>query len=212
VPRTPSRPYGEDILDESEASQRGLGLHVIQVGPLEVAWDASRVRVADSATVDVPSAPSFAVADDVTTYLFVSDSGTVTANTTGYPPDALALMARVIAAAGAITAIYRDLTPYRRISESEHEGIASLVHELAQTAFARRFVDGTGRFLAFRFFTNAAETTKVRETEVTRDGAGRVATVVRKQYDAAGLLRQTLATTINRDGSGKFLSADLVES
>jgi hypothetical protein len=73
-------------------------------------------------------------------------------------------------------------------------------------------VDGGGRFLALRVFTDNTEATKVRETEVTRDGLGRVTAVVRKQYNAAGILTQTLTATLSRDGSGKFVSAELVES
>ncbi len=100
------------------------------------------------------------------------------------------------------------------VSQAAHETIDSLVHNVAETAYAETTRDTDGRVSAYTIWTSAAKTTKIRDVVFTRDSMRRVSSFVVKHYDGAGAVvaSQTLTKTITRDNAGRFQSAAWVES
>jgi hypothetical protein len=95
------------------------------------------------------------------------------------------------------------------ITEGQHEILDSLVHDLAESCYTEIERSG-GKVAAVRTWTTAAKIMKVREVEITRTD-GKVSSAVEKQYDAAGVLVQTLTHTIARTG-GKVSSVSTAEA
>jgi len=96
------------------------------------------------------------------------------------------------------------------LTESTHENLDTLVHELSETSFAEVTRDVDGIVTDVVTWTSAAKVTKVREYNLTRT-SGRVTTVVSKQYNAAGTLIQTLTEVITRS-SGKYATSTITET
>lgn len=95
------------------------------------------------------------------------------------------------------------------LTEATHELIDSLVHDLAETSYTEA-VRTSGQVVSVVVWTSAAKLIKVRETTITRV-AGQVSVVVEQQFDAAGVLVQTLTHTITRSG-GRVASIATVEA
>lgn len=97
------------------------------------------------------------------------------------------------------------------ISQAQHETLDTLVHNIAETNFLE-VVRSAGKVTDVIHWTNSSKTTKVREVNISRS-AGKVSSIVLKQYDGAGALvtNQTLTGTVARSG-GRVASIDWVES
>ena len=88
---------------------------------------------------------------------------------------------------------------------STHEGLSTLVHNLAQTAY-EEVTRESGVVTNICVWQTSEKLLKVRETEIFRTD-GRVSTVRDRQYGSDGSLVQTLVQTINRSG-GRVASID----
>jgi hypothetical protein len=97
----------------------------------------------------------------------------------------------------------------KAVTPLKHEKANSLVHALAETSRSK-VVRASGQVKDVIAYTDISETTKIRETNLTRSG-GRVSVIVKKQYDDSGNLLQTLTGTVNRT-AGRVSSIDWVES
>ncbi len=105
-----------------------------------------------------------------------------------------------------------DLRSGSGISESQHEDLDSLVHNIAEDAFLEVTRDGSGKVTDVIIWTDSNKTTKIRETNITRT-SGKVSQIVKKQYDGTGALiaGQTLTGTVARS-SGKVASITWVQT
>jgi hypothetical protein len=106
------------------------------------------------------------------------------------------------------TGVFNLRTGGGGITEAQHEVIDSLVHELAETSYLE-VTRSAGQVTDVIVWETAAKLKKIRETNVTRT-AGQASVVVEKQYDGAGVLKQTLTHTITRS-SGQVASIATVE-
>lgn len=85
----------------------------------------------------------------------------------------------------------------------------SLAHNIAENSYS--VVERVNnRIDAMRTYTDNSETTKIRETELSRSG-NYVSQIVKKQYDETGTLLNTLTLDISRNG-GKITSIERTES
>lgn len=89
------------------------------------------------------------------------------------------------------------------ISEQEHELLDTLIHNIAETNYAE-ITRSSGKITDFIIWETAAKLKKIREYNVTRT-SGRISSVVAKQYDSSGALKNTLTSTITRT-SGRISS------
>lgn len=97
------------------------------------------------------------------------------------------------------------------LSESAHEVLDSLVHELSETSYGEVTRDVNGKIQDWTVWTSSAKTTKVRELNLTRT-SGRLSQFVWKQYNGSGTLTQTLTGVITRDGQNRIQSIAYTES
>lgn len=95
------------------------------------------------------------------------------------------------------------------LNPTSHDALPTLVHNLSQTSY-EEITRTSGLITNVTVWQTVAKLIKVRETTITRSG-GLVSTVVDKQYDASGVLVQTLTQTFNRT-SGLITSVNVVES
>ena len=84
------------------------------------------------------------------------------------------------------------------LTPASHRDLDQLVHLIAETSYLE-VTRTAGRVSDVIYWTDNTKTTKVRETNVTRT-SGQVSSVVIKQYDAVGVLAETLTGTVNRTG------------
>ncbi len=91
------------------------------------------------------------------------------------------------------------------ITEGQHTALDTLAHEIAEDCdvVVTRI---SGQVTSVVVWTDSGHTQKIRETLVTRS-AGQVSTVVTKQYDGAGALKNTYTKTVTRSG-GQVASID----
>lgn len=97
------------------------------------------------------------------------------------------------------------------LSESAHEALDSLVHELSETSYGEVTRDGGGKITDWVVWTSAAKITKVRELNLTR-ALNRLATFTWKHYNGSGVLVQTLTGVITRDGQNRIESIAYTET
>ena len=95
------------------------------------------------------------------------------------------------------------------ITIPQHRALDQLVHLVAETSYFE-VTRTAGRVSDVVYWTDNTKTQKIRETNITRT-AGQVSSVVVKQYDASGVLAETLTGTVNRTG-GQVASIDWVLS
>jgi len=76
------------------------------------------------------------------------------------------------------------------LSESEHEALDTLVHEIDETSYDEVAYIGSN-VTSYIVWETAAKLKKIREETYTYV-SGRVSTAVTKQYDAAGILKMTM--------------------
>lgn len=107
------------------------------------------------------------------------------------------------------TGVFSLRTGGSGITESQHEVLDTLVHELAETSYTEMTRSG-GQVTDVIVWETAAKLKKVREANITRV-SGQVSVVVEKQYDGSGVLKQTLTHTITRSG-GQVASIATVET
>lgn len=93
------------------------------------------------------------------------------------------------------------------ITPAQHQALDQLVHGVAETSYLE-VTRTNGRVSDVTYWTDSGKTTKIRETNITRT-AGQVSSVVVKQYDASGVLAETLTGTVTRTG-GQVASIDWV--
>jgi hypothetical protein len=102
------------------------------------------------------------------------------------------------------------------ITESQHENLDTLAHEVAESGSLHVTRDAQNRIQAATYrVSSSPSSTKIREATVTRDGQGRISQVVETQFDGSGnaITGQTLTKTIVRDGTtGKISRVDVVQS
>lgn len=84
------------------------------------------------------------------------------------------------------------------MTESAHEALDTLTHELAETCWTEVVRTG-GLVTSIVTWETSGKLKKVRETLITRT-TGQVSQVVTKHYDAAGTLKVTLTKDISRTG------------
>lgn len=97
------------------------------------------------------------------------------------------------------------------ITETDHEVIDSLVHNLAETAITEITRNVQNQVTDVDVRTLPVTGTLIRSTSITRNQAGQVTDVADNQHDAAGTIIQTITTTINRS-QGQVVSVDTVET
>lgn len=97
------------------------------------------------------------------------------------------------------------------ISEGQHEGLDTLVHDVAETSYTE-VTRTSGQVSSVIVWETSAKLKKIRETTVTRT-SGQASTIVEKHYDAAGtvIAGQTLTHTVTRSG-GRVESIDTVQT
>lgn len=96
-----------------------------------------------------------------------------------------------------------------RLTQTYHDGLYTLVHNLAQNYY-EEVTRTAGLITNVTCWQTSAKLLKVREVSIARTG-GLVDTVVDKQYNASGVLIQTLTQTYNRT-SGLITSIDAVRT
>lgn len=144
----------------------------------------------------VPVAPIIITGDDPTDTIIIDvDSATETAEGV-----------IEIATAAEVAARTDDV---RAITPLKHETADSLVHSLAETSY-EELTRVSGQVSNVTIWTDSGKSVKVRETDITRS-SGQVSVIIDKQYDAVGVLAQTMTGTITRSG-GQVASIDWVES
>ena len=85
------------------------------------------------------------------------------------------------------------------VTTSGHEDIDSLVHMLSEDSFGDIVRNAQNQVTNFNVLTSVAGT-DVRTTEVIRNDQNQAIQVIEKQYDAGGVLVQTLTTDVTRSG------------
>lgn len=91
------------------------------------------------------------------------------------------------------------------ITESEHENLDTIVHDIAETSYDEVTYSGR-RLMSTVTWDSASKITKVREVLLTYTG-NRVTQVVTKQYDASGTLKNTLTETFSYIGGSRRVSS-----
>ena len=76
------------------------------------------------------------------------------------------------------------------ITESQHEDLDTIVHEIDETSYDEVTYAG-GSVTTYTVWTTSGKTKKIREETYTYSG-GRVTQAVTKQYDADGVLKMTM--------------------
>lgn len=91
------------------------------------------------------------------------------------------------------------------------EGKTKSFQPITGSAYVILVRDGNGRAQYIRTFTDSGMATKMEETEITRDGSNRVASVIQRFYDVSGTLARTVTSPVSRS-SGKFHHIDRTET
>jgi len=89
------------------------------------------------------------------------------------------------------------------ISESIHQTLDTLTHNIAETNYLE-ITRSSGKITDVIIWETAAKLKKIREYNITRT-SGKISSVVAKQYDSTGALKNTLTSTITRT-SGRISS------
>jgi hypothetical protein len=95
------------------------------------------------------------------------------------------------------------------ISESEHEVLDTLVHEIDETSYDEVAYAGSS-VVSYIVWASAAKLKKIREETYTYV-SGKASHVVTKQYDDAGLVKMTMTEDYTYSGS-KVLSVTRVKT
>jgi hypothetical protein len=86
------------------------------------------------------------------------------------------------------------------ITESQHEALDTLVHDIDETSYDE--VTYSGSDVTFYIvWTSVAKTRKVREEQYTYGTGHRVSQAVTIQYDAAGAVKMTMTETYTYNSS-----------
>jgi hypothetical protein len=78
----------------------------------------------------------------------------------------------------------------------------TLLHDIDRVSGLTLVRDAGGR-IQFVRFRDGEDGPVVRETEITRDSAGRAATITDRQFEPPGTLARTRVLTLARDASGR---------
>lgn len=86
------------------------------------------------------------------------------------------------------------------ITQSEHEALDTLVHDLAENSYVK-VTRTSGQVTNVTVWASAAMLLKIREVAITRSG-GQVSQVVVTQYDSGGVAvsNQTITYSVTRSG------------
>jgi hypothetical protein len=95
------------------------------------------------------------------------------------------------------------------LSESQHEQLDTLTHEIAENAHVV-VTRSSGQVSSVVVWTDNTLTTKIRETNITRS-SGQVSQIEVKQYDSGGVLKNTVTQTVTRS-SGQITSVAVVKT
>lgn len=104
---------------------------------------------------------------------------------------------------------FDDDTANTGITVSTHETLDTLVHKLSENSF-KEFIYSGNQLTSSIAWTDNGKTLKIREASFTYSG-GKVATSVKRQYNGAGAVVQTLSSTFTYS-SGKLASIDVVRT
>lgn len=85
------------------------------------------------------------------------------------------------------------------ITEAQHEGLDTLTHDIVETSFEEYLYSGN-KVTDIIIWTDNGKTQKVRESSFTYTGS-KVTTIVLKQYDGAGALKDTVTETLSYTGN-----------
>jgi hypothetical protein len=85
------------------------------------------------------------------------------------------------------------------LTPSNHKTLDQLVHNIAETSY-EEYIRSGNQVTDIIIWTDSGKTTKIREENFTYS-AGKISTIVTKQYDGAGVLAETLTDTYNFTGN-----------
>lgn len=80
------------------------------------------------------------------------------------------------------------------ITESQHEGLDTLVHEIDENSYDEVTYTGSD-VTSYIVWTSAAKTRKIREEQYTYGTGHRVSQCVTTQYDGTGAVKMTMTET-----------------
>ena len=134
----------------------------------------------------------------------IVNGGAVGQAETFYPPADEKIGIQDPGGAYSHTGIYQTLDDHiqdgeAHFSESEHEDLDTLVHNLSEDMY-EEFIYTGSRVDSIIVWTDSGKTTKIRETNFTYTGQ-KVTTEVIKQYDSGGTLKVTLTGTYSYTGN-----------
>ena len=93
-------------------------------------------------------------------------------------------------------------------SESQHRAVDQLVHRLAENSYTEPTLDSFGRPIAVTTYTDIGKGTKIRECLITYVG-GLPTQVVENQYNAAGVIVETVTETITYAGGNPIIPSSI---
>lgn len=86
------------------------------------------------------------------------------------------------------------------ITESQHEVLDTLVHDIDETSYDEVIYSGN-RISQYITWTSAAKLLKIREEQYTYGSGGKISQVVTTQYDGAGVVKMTMTETYTYSGN-----------
>ena len=96
-------------------------------------------------------------------------------------------------------------------SEAAHEAYDTLTHNIAETHYEER-TRVNNRITNITIYTDATKTTKIRElTNIVRVN-NKISTYDIIQYDASGLVKNTISYSTTRDSNGRFINGTGVKT
>jgi len=102
--------------------------------------------------------------------------------------------------------------PPHIVNEVSHRNLYDLGHSHTLSGYRELVRSGQGVLTSAIIWTNSNKTQKMREVIIGRDPSGAVATITKKQYDAAGTLVETLVYTLVRDVQLRVSSISITRS
>ena len=98
-----------------------------------------------------------------------------------------------------------DLLATGGLTAAQHEALPTLTHDIVASSWDEITRDSFRRINNITTWTQQAlPHIKVREVQLTRDGAGHVSQIITIQYDTGGAELYRLVESVNRDGFRKI--------
>jgi hypothetical protein len=94
------------------------------------------------------------------------------------------------------------------ITELEHEDLDTLVHNISEDSYDVITYSGS-RITNITTFTDSSQTTRIRDCDVAYQPTSiRISQVTTRQYDAAGVLKETETEDVGYDAFGRLKTID----